>query len=215
MQMLYPLDVPIQQYINRVQEAEEVDRCCPGECPQCEAKDRMKAHGFYSRTIVDDDFDGEIRILRYLCEACRRTVSLLPGWALPYLRHSIAWIGKIVTARLMAKAAWKDAAPGASYQRGQHWVHRFKRQVVALCSALVALTAAVAAPDFESRALQMLEKTGWAGAHRFLFGSLRMHLLGWPPSLAPAGRRFGLNAAESGQAPALQSTCIDPEKPCG
>jgi Domain of unknown function (DUF6431) len=213
MQMLYPVDVPIQQYIKRVQEAEEVERCCPAACPQCEAKERMKAHGFYSRTIADDDFDGEIRILRYLCGACRRTVSLLPGWALPYLRFSVARIGTIVAARLRAKAAWKAAVPGACYQRGQHWVRRFKKQAVAICLALAALRATVAAPDFEARALQMLAHTGWAGAHRFLFGSLRMHLLGWPPSLAPAGRRFSLNAAEGGRAQALHTSCIDPEKP--
>ena len=215
MQMLYPVPVPIQHYIKRVQEAEEVDRCCPAECPQCEAKDRMKAHGFYSRTIVDEDFDGTIRILRYLCGACRRTVSLLPGWALPYLRCSVAWIGKVVTARLMAKAAWKAAAPGASYQRGQYWVRRFKKQAVALCSALVALTPVVAAPDFESRALQMLAKSSWPGAHRFLFGSLRLHLLGWPSSLAPHGRRFGLNAAQAVKTRALHNTCMETGKPSG
>ena len=213
--MLYPVQVPIQHYIKRVHEGEEVDRCCPAECPQCEAKDRMKAHGFYSRTIVDDDFDGVIRILRYLCGACRRTVSLLPGWALPYLRYSVPWIGKIVTARLMAKAAWRAAAPGASYQRGQHWVRRFKKQAVALSTALVALTPVVAVPEFESRALQMLAKTGWAGAHRFLFGSLRMHLLGWPSSLAPQGRRFSLNAAGTGKTPALHNTCMESGKPSG
>jgi hypothetical protein len=54
------------------------------------------------------------------------------------------------------------AAPEASYQRGQHWVRRFKKQAIALSSALVALTPAVSAPEFESRALQMLAKTGWA-----------------------------------------------------
>ena len=33
-----------------------------------------------------------IRVRRYLCEACRRTVSLLPEFALPYLRSSLAFI---------------------------------------------------------------------------------------------------------------------------
>ena len=213
--MLYPFRVPIQDYNKRLEQAEEAERCRPAECPQCKAKDQMKAHGFYSRTIVDDDFDGLIRILRYLCGACGRTVSLLPGWALPYLRFSVSVIGRTVTARLSAKAAWKTATPGACYQRGQHWVRRFKKQAMAISLALAALTAPMAAPEFESRALQMLVKTGWAAAHRFLFGSLRMHLLGWPPSLAPQGRRFSLHAAESGEAPALQSTCIDPQTPCG
>jgi hypothetical protein len=38
----------------------------------------------------------------------------------------------------------------------------------------------------------MLESTGWIPAHRFLFASLRQHLLGWPSSLAPAGRRAAI-----------------------
>jgi type II secretory pathway predicted ATPase ExeA len=43
----------------------------------------------------------------------------------------------------------------------------------------------------------MLEAAGWIPAHRFLFAELRQHLLGWPPSLAPDGRRlaFGPGAA--------------------
>jgi hypothetical protein len=48
------------------------------------------------------------------------------------------------------------------------------------------------APDFVSRALAMLESMGWIAAHRFLFSELRAHLLGWPDSLAPQGRRAAL-----------------------
>jgi hypothetical protein len=40
----------------------------------------------------------------------------------------------------------------------------------------------------------MLESAGWVRSHRFLFGDLRQHLLGWPPSLAPSGRRVALRA---------------------
>lgn len=46
----------------------------------------MRAHGFYTRTLVDIAFDGTIRVRRYLCCCCKRTVSLLPEFALPYLR---------------------------------------------------------------------------------------------------------------------------------
>ena len=35
----------------------------------------------------------------------------------------------------------------------------------------------------------MLESSGWIAAHRFLFDGVRCHLLGWPRSLAPNGRR--------------------------
>jgi len=50
------------------------------------------------------------------------------------------------------------------------------------------LTRPPGASDFVARALTMLETAGWAPAHRFLFDRLRMHLLGWPPFLAPDGR---------------------------
>ena len=74
------------------------------------------------------------------------------------------------------------------YQRGQFWVRRFRLQAERLCGALAALIAPPAAPDFASRALQMLESIGWIAAHRFLLADLRVHLLGWPAFLAPDGR---------------------------
>jgi hypothetical protein len=51
----------------------------PNHCPQCQA--RLTAHRFYSRTLVDAKFDGTIRVRRYLCRSCKRTVSLLPDFA--------------------------------------------------------------------------------------------------------------------------------------
>ena len=38
----------------------------------------------------------------------------------------------------------------------------------------------------------MLESSCWIPAHRFLFAGLRQHLLGWPRSLVPDGRRAAL-----------------------
>ena len=80
------------------------------------------------------------------------------------------------------------------YQRGQFWLRRFRAQAEALCAALAALTIPAPAPNFVQRALAMLTTTGWTEAHRFLFTDLRLHLLGWPPSLAPDGRRLTLPA---------------------
>ena len=64
MQMLHPHCGSIQQYMEQI---EDPDRGRPSSCPQCRSKERLKAHGFYSRTIVDEAFDGLIRIRRYLC----------------------------------------------------------------------------------------------------------------------------------------------------
>jgi hypothetical protein len=191
-----------------MEQIEDADCGRPPSCPQCAAKQPLTAHGFYSRTIVDEAFDGLIRIRRYLCQVCRRTVSLLPEWALPFMRFSIVVIAKTIKARLVEKQYWKVAVPSAPYPRGQHWVRRFAQQAESLSAALAAVTAVKAASSFVSKTLAMLEETGWTAAHRFLFSELRMHLLGWGRSLAPDGRRFTIHADSSALGVFPHSTCM-------
>jgi hypothetical protein len=200
-QILHPFAGSVTQY------AEEIcdpDRYRPDHCPQCEAKQPLTGHGFYCRTLVDLAFDGVIRVRRYLCRICKRTVSLLPEFALPWLRFGMSVIALFLVARLLkvltlataALAAGQSAMP---YQRGQFWIRRFQKQAPALSLALTPLAAPVRpldpAADFVSRALRKLESIGWIAAHRFLFSQLRVHLLGWPACLVPAGRRTTLAAA--------------------
>jgi len=176
------------------------DRYRPDHCPQCEAKQSLIGHGFYRRTLVDPVFDGVIRVRRYLCRLCQRTVSLLPEFALPWLRFSLTVISLFLVARLLRGLTLVAAALAASqaampYQRGQFWIRRFRKQAPALGVALAPLAAPVTAPDFVARALSMLESIGWIAAHRFLFADLRGHLLGWPPGLAPNGRQATFSPA--------------------
>lgn len=197
MQILHPFAGSIQQYAEQITDP---DRHRPERCPQCLAQHSLTAHGFYSRTLVDAGFDGSIRVRRYLCRSCKRTVSLLPEFALPYLRFSISLLSLFLIARLLqgatlAAAATKAGQPAMPYQRGQFWVRRFQRQAAALCGVLAALAAPVVASSFASRALHMLQSIGWIAAHRFLFADLRFHLLGWPAFLAPDGRCAALRPA--------------------
>jgi transposase-like protein len=187
MQILHPFSGSVQQYN---QQLDDPDRHRPDHCPQCQARRPLTAHGFYTRTLADVAFEGILRVRRYLCQCCRRTVSLLPQFALPYLRSSIVAIALFLVARLLHTQTLEAALPPAApYQRGQFWIRRFRAQAEALCAALAALTKPPPAPDFIHRALAMLEAAGWLPAHRFLFADLRRHLLGWPPSLVPDGRR--------------------------
>lgn len=187
MQILHPLTGSVQQYLDQFADP---NRYRPTGCPQCHAKQPLTAHGFYSRTIIDSDFDGVIRVRRYLCQTCRRTVSLLPEFALPYLRSSITVIALFLIVRLLqAKSLVAALPPSSPYQRGQFWLRRFRSRAETLCAALAARAMPITAPTFVQRALAMLESTGWLPAHRFLFVELRQHLLGWPRSLAPDGRR--------------------------
>ncbi len=205
MQMLHPHCGSIQQYMEQLDDPER-DR--PSHCPQCQIQEPMRAHGFYIRTIVDEAFDGVIRVRRYLCQVCRRTVSLLPEWALPYMRFSIAVIGRTLKARLMESRVWKA---GESYQRAEQWVRRFEKQAEPLSAALTALAPVQNASSFVLRAMDMLEKTGWIAAHRFVFPDLRMHLLGWPPSLVPHGRRIKMDSASCAAGLAPHTTCMERE----
>ena len=166
MQILHRTLGSIQQYVRDIKESSAADRYRLGRCPLCQAWSCLLAHGFYYRTLVHKDFDDSIPIRRYLCRVCRRTVSLLPDFVLPYLRHSTVLISLFLVSRLLAGGSLAEAAqaafqPGMPYQRGQFWVRRFRKQAAGLCAALVSLTAAVAATDFVTRALQMLEASGW------------------------------------------------------
>jgi transposase-like protein len=193
MQILHPFTGSAQQYLDQLADP---DTHRPTRCPQCQAKHPLIAHGFYTRTLIDAAFDGAIRVRRYLCESCRRTVSLLPEFALPYLRSSVTAIALFFIARLLqAKTLAAALPPSSPYQRGQFWVRRFRAQAEALCATLAALIKPAPAPGFVHRALAMLESAGWIPSHRFLFASLRQHLLGWPHWLAPKGRRAALAPA--------------------
>jgi transposase-like protein len=196
MQILHPFAGSVQQYNEQLSNP---DAHRPAHCPQCQTKRPLSAHGFYTRTLIDTAFDGVVRVRRYLCHACRRTVSLLPEFILPYLRSSLIAIALFLVARLLdgqtIDAAARSAPSPMPYQRGQFWIRRFRAQTQTLCAALAALTQPTPAPDFVHRALAMLQSTGWIAAHRFLFAGVRCHLLGWPRGLAPDGRRAAFSSA--------------------
>jgi hypothetical protein len=124
----------------------------------------------------------------------------LPEFALPWLRFSVSVISLFPAARLLQGLTLAAAPSAASqkampYQRGQFWIRRFGKQAERLRAALAALTVPPSAPNFVTRALQMLQSVGWIAAHRFLFADLRVHLLGWPTFLAPDGRVATLRPA--------------------
>jgi hypothetical protein len=127
-------------------------------------------------------------------------VSLLPEFALPYLRFNLITIGLFLAARFEQGKTLKASAcaagvPEMPYQRGQHWIRRFRSQASVLTASLVSLIKPMKASSFVHRALHMLDAIGWIRAHRFLFAELRAHLLGWPFSLAPDGRCRSLRPA--------------------
>lgn len=212
MQILHPFSGSLQQYDEAIADP---DGYRPDHCPQCQARQPLRGHGFYRRTLVEAGFDGAIRVRRYLCRSCKRTVSLLPQLALPYLRFSVSVIALFLVARLLegrtlVAAALAAAQPHMPYQRGQFWVRRFQQQAESLCAALAALTEPAVASSFVSRALHMLQAIGWITAHRFLFSQLRVHLLGWPRFLVPHGHPATLPSTHPPSESKTHNPCLDP-----
>jgi hypothetical protein len=78
----------------------------PRCCPHCEALDRLIGHGSYPRNAVDPLHSTPIRVKRFLCEACRKTVSVLPTFCLPWRHYQTAIIQTVLDLRLAAQASW-------------------------------------------------------------------------------------------------------------
>ena len=71
----------------------------PSRCPHCHIPAMMKKHGFYKRYIILISYDGVIRIRRYICDECQRTVSMLPSFCVPRYQYGTEII---ITALLTA-----------------------------------------------------------------------------------------------------------------
>jgi hypothetical protein len=53
---------------------------------------KMKKHGFYKRYVISDGYTGYVYIRRYICPCCRRTISFLPSFLIPYFQYAFPYI---------------------------------------------------------------------------------------------------------------------------
>src|SRR5947209_12054637 len=107
MQILHPFAGSVRQYTEQLADP---DAHRPGRCPQCQTKHPLTAHGFYTRTLIDAAFDGIIRVRRYLCQTCQRTVSLCPEFILPYLLSRVPFTLLFTIAPLPLSQPFNTAA---------------------------------------------------------------------------------------------------------
>lgn len=92
------VDLPRYAELGRANEFPELD-CCP----MCRAKNRLQRHGFYERTAIEGEEEVyRIPICRLICPDCRKTVSILPSFLLPYFQHTMDFIIRILLAFWMA-----------------------------------------------------------------------------------------------------------------
>jgi len=66
----------------------------PKKCPHsdCGIPIQMKKNGFYTRVVITLTFTGRIRIRRYKCLKCGRTVSMLPSFCVAGFTYGVEFI---------------------------------------------------------------------------------------------------------------------------
>lgn len=98
-------DAGIQEYVK-----EELEKTCihPDDCPICQAVGQMIGHGYYKRQPQDGGKGWLIRIKRWKCKACGKTVSVLPSFLLRYRHYLLEVIEKVLALRFEKKALWDE-----------------------------------------------------------------------------------------------------------
>lgn len=78
----------------------------PSDCPHCDAVGRLIGHGTYPRCVVDPLQAIPIRVKRWLCAACRKTVSILPTFCLPWRHYGASVIQTVLDGRFVGHTSW-------------------------------------------------------------------------------------------------------------
>lgn len=82
MQRISPCELTVEEYVLREAHRQVI---ADTVCPRCQRGRRLLRHGSYGRwTTSELGVAVWILIARFLCAACRRTVSYLPSFALSY-----------------------------------------------------------------------------------------------------------------------------------
>jgi hypothetical protein len=112
----------------------------PAMCPYCGNWAALEAHGYYQRWVSAFEAVGRlvrIRVRRFFCRRCERTVSLLPSFALTYRLLNSELVERFLTGQPLrgAEQRWQ-----ALLQRYRARAERFYPQLVALIGREFGLT---------------------------------------------------------------------------
>lgn len=180
----------IQQYIEN-----EGYKLCPrpAQCGHCQTVGRMVGHGSYRRKPKDLKRAWWMRVKRWRCQNCGRTMSCLPSFLLPW-RHYLAWvIQAVLVRRLEGGGSWAEVVARCSDQglptprTMQRWVGAFKGRAAGW---LLAVLGELARQERGSRWLEPRGPTTQSATQSLLLASL--DLLAWAKSRWPELAGYGV-----------------------
>lgn len=88
-------------------------------CPNCNARARLRNHGYYTRYALEGETVYHLCIRRLKCMSCRKTFSILPDFLIPNFQSTFLSILRSIKERMR-----KQKAVG-SRQRDQFYRKRF------------------------------------------------------------------------------------------
>jgi hypothetical protein len=103
----------------------------PKVCLHCQVVDMFIGHGYYLRKPLDQHRSYLIRIKRWYCKNCHRTLSLLPSFVLRFRHYLLAVIQQVVVARFEVQASWSQVLArctrlqAPSERTIKRWCHAF------------------------------------------------------------------------------------------
>ena len=117
----------------------------PESCPECGRQGRLVKHGVYWRKPRDGERVYRVAIHRWRCQACKRTVSVLPDFLLRFRWYLLDVVSEVVVARAEQGASWNELeaeAMGAPHVRTmQRWWVSFGSQALRWLSVIQAVLA--------------------------------------------------------------------------
>lgn len=81
----------------------------PDNCPNCGQLNKLVGHGSYPRHPCDPERTPFIiRVKRFFCLVCHRTVSILPSFCLPHRHYLAATIQIVLDLRYRSSSSWRN-----------------------------------------------------------------------------------------------------------
>jgi len=99
-------------------------------CLNCKAWGEIHRHGFYWRNKISKEEGIKIPICRYKCTSCRKTITVLPDFLIPYFQHTIHTILHIIQQTLEKKQIQTISRQLTRFYlkrflQNKNWVHSF------------------------------------------------------------------------------------------
>ncbi len=154
----------------------------PTVCPGCQVEGRLIGHGGYWRHPLDPTRRFRIKIKRWFCCGCRRTLSLLPSFLLRFRWYLLAVIQTVVVARFEQHRSWGQltaecsVAGAPSPRTVRRWCRAFATQAPAW---LAAVQTTLAEHDPAAPVLDPLGPAAGAVESPHALLQAALHLLAW------------------------------------